>query len=156
MINLKRQLQTWSEPDKQNCKETYRHQWCIQAIPGHFSTANIYIYISFLHHRSPQKGIVFKTMREYIHSTIHLGELYSKRSAQEPSTDAKDEAKTVQLQAGKSETLEIRPQVELVKMFTDVSGEVREKSQFKLYTNHCYTVNKDSKPVVIEILKKLK
>ena len=44
-----------------------------------------------------------------------------------------------------------KPRVELTALFTDVAALTREKSQLKVYTNHCYRVNRHSKPVVVEI-----
>ena len=44
------------------------------------------------------------------------------------------------------------PGVELVSLLIDVAGLVREKSQFTQYLNYCYTLSKESKPVVVEIL----
>lgn len=45
-----------------------------------------------------------------------------------------------------------RPHVELVTLYQDVAGLTREKSQFKVYTNHCYTLNRHSRYVVFDIL----
>ena len=44
------------------------------------------------------------------------------------------------------------PRVELVSLLTDVSGLVREKSQFTQYLNYRYSLSKESKPVVLEVL----
>ena len=44
-----------------------------------------------------------------------------------------------------------KPRIELTALLTDVAALTREKSQFKVYTNHCYSVNRHSKPVVVEI-----
>lgn len=42
-------------------------------------------------------------------------------------------------------------QVEIIALFTDVAALTKEKSQHKVYTNHCYTLNKSSKTVVIDV-----
>jgi len=42
--------------------------------------------------------------------------------------------------------------VELVDLLTDVAGVMREKFQCKQYFNLCYSVNRDSKQVFINIL----
>lgn len=103
--------------------------------------------------RSPQEGVVFQTMRKYLHSISHLGVRRSHDNTHEQTTASNDQANQLLPPAEKYQKFtKTRAIVELVTMFTDVAGEVREKSQFKVYTNHCYTVNKDSKPVVIEIL----
>lgn len=41
--------------------------------------------------------------------------------------------------------------VELVSLFTDVAGIVRDKSGFRIITNFCYTVDRNSKPVFIKL-----
>ena len=43
------------------------------------------------------------------------------------------------------------PYVELVSLFTDVTGVVRDKSGFRIITNFCYTLNRDSKLVIIKL-----
>ena len=43
------------------------------------------------------------------------------------------------------------PYVELISLFTDVAGIVRDKSGFRIITNFCYTLNRDSKPVIIKL-----
>ena len=43
------------------------------------------------------------------------------------------------------------PYVELVSLFTDVTGVVRDKSGFRIIANFCYTLNRDSKPVIIKL-----
>ena len=52
--------------------------------------------------------------------------------------------------AGKSQYL--LPHVELVTLLTDVAGLTREKSEFRIYPNYHYTIDKKSKPIVIDIL----
>ena len=47
---------------------------------------------------------------------------------------------------------QLLPRVELVRLLTDVSGLVREKSQFTQYLNFSYSLSKECKPVVIEVL----
>ena len=49
----------------------------------------------------------------------------------------------------------MRTQVELTNLFTDVATLTRRESQLKDYAIHCYTVNKCSKPIVIETLQHL-
>ena len=44
------------------------------------------------------------------------------------------------------------PQVDLITMFTDVAALSREISNFIVYTNYCYTIDRHSKPVFISIL----
>ena len=44
------------------------------------------------------------------------------------------------------------PRVEIVSLLTDVAGLVRERSEFTQYLNFCYTLSKESKPVLVEIL----
>lgn len=44
------------------------------------------------------------------------------------------------------------PRVELIELLTDLSGEVRTKSGFTQYMNHCYKLTKSSRPVIIEVL----
>ena len=44
------------------------------------------------------------------------------------------------------------PKIELISLLTDVSGMVREKSQFTQYLNYCYSLSKNSKPVLVDIL----
>ena len=46
-----------------------------------------------------------------------------------------------------------KTQVELTNFFTDVAALTRRESQLKVYTNYCYTVNRNSKPIVIDILQ---
>ena len=41
--------------------------------------------------------------------------------------------------------------IDVLDAFIDVSALVREKSRFSQYTNHCYTMDKDSKRLVIEL-----
>ena len=43
------------------------------------------------------------------------------------------------------------PYVELISLFTDVTGVVRDKSGFRIIANFCYTLNRDSKPVIIKL-----
>ena len=47
---------------------------------------------------------------------------------------------------------QLLPRVELVRLLTDVSGLVREKSQFTQYINYCYRISKEYKPVLLEVL----
>lgn len=42
--------------------------------------------------------------------------------------------------------------LEIIKLFTDVAGIVREKSDWKIYTNHCFSVNRASNMVYIDTL----
>ena len=42
--------------------------------------------------------------------------------------------------------------MDVLDMFIDVSALVREKSGFTQYTNHCYTVNKDTERLIIELV----
>ena len=41
--------------------------------------------------------------------------------------------------------------IDVLDAFIDVSALVREKSRFSQYTNHCYTMDKNSKRLVIEL-----
>ena len=43
------------------------------------------------------------------------------------------------------------PRVELVKLLTDVSGFIREKSRSTQYINYCYRLSRECKPIVLEI-----
>ena len=42
--------------------------------------------------------------------------------------------------------------MDVLDMFVDVSALVRERSGFTQYTNHCYTVNKDTERLIIELV----
>ena len=42
--------------------------------------------------------------------------------------------------------------MDVLDMFVDVTALVREKSGFTQYTNHCYTVDKDTGRLVIELV----
>ena len=44
------------------------------------------------------------------------------------------------------------PRVELIRLLADVSGLVRENSQFTQYLNYVYRLCKGSQPVVMEVL----
>ena len=41
--------------------------------------------------------------------------------------------------------------MDVLDMFIDVSALVREKSGFTQYANHCYTVDKDTEKLIIEL-----
>ena len=43
-------------------------------------------------------------------------------------------------------------QFHLIDFLTDFCGVVREKSQFRIYPNVCYALNKDSKRVILNIM----
>ena len=60
--------------------------------------------------------------------------------------------KTVSLYNHGVGTSSHQPTIELVSLFIDLSGLVREKSQFTQYINYCYRVSKESKPVLLEVL----
>ena len=42
--------------------------------------------------------------------------------------------------------------MDVLEMFIDVSALIREKSGFTQYTNHCYTVDKDTERLVIDLV----
>lgn len=89
-------------------------------------------------------------MKEYLAGvceTKSCGKLPERQKDQRTVT-AVDDPKGAR-QTGKVNLL--NGQAELTNLFTDVAALTREKSQFKIYTNYCYTVDRSSKPVVIEI-----
>ena len=61
------------------------------------------------------------------------------------NTSSRERASTVK-------GLQLKSKVELVSMLTDLSGLVREKSSFTQYLNYCYTINRHSRLVYLDIL----
>ena len=66
------------------------------------------------------------------------------RDYRSPSTDGPD----IDDQEGGTCTV----MMDVLDMFIDVSALVREKSGFTQYTNHCYTVDKDTERLIIELV----
>ena len=99
-------------------------------------------------HRSLQESIVFREMRKYLSSLLHRNVSISDQS-DDQLVDTQDgegggpPAKVIRLTK--------KTQVELTNLFTDVAALTRRESRLKVYTNHCYTVNRNSKPIVIDI-----
>lgn len=51
-----------------------------------------------------------------------------------------------------SQVRRVLPHADIVKLFTDVAGLTRQRSQFKIYPNYCYIIKADTKKLVIDIL----
>ena len=102
------------------------------------------------YHRSLQECIVFREMRKYLSSLPH-GNVSVSNQSDDQKVDTQDgegggpPAKVIRLTK--------KPPVELTNLFTDVAALTRRESRLKVYTNHCYTVNTNSKPIVIDILQ---
>lgn len=90
-------------------------------------------------------------MRKYLQERVDntgLVTLYDKTGSTTESASLVSASKPEWLEQNKGNP------VELTAMFTDVSALTREKSPrsgFAIYPNLCYTVNKHSKPVVIDL-----
>ena len=89
-------------------------------------------------------------MRKYLSSLLH-GNVSISNQSNDQLVDTQDgegggpPAKVIRLTK--------KTQVELTNLFTDVAALTRRESQLKVYTNHCYTVDKNRKPIVIDILQ---
>ena len=101
-------------------------------------------------HRSFQESIVFREIRKYLSSLLH-GNVSISNQSNDQLVDTQDgegggpPAKVIRLTK--------KTQVELTNLFTDVAALTRRESQLTVYTNHCYTVDKNCKPIVIDILQ---
>ncbi|XP_067930803.1 uncharacterized protein [Watersipora subatra] len=59
-----------------------------------------------------------------------------------------------ELSSGQSSAVQTQPitTVELTSLLIDLSGVVRERSEFTQYLNFCYALDKDSEPVALQVL----
>ena len=102
---------------------------------------------------------MFEGMSEYLTGLCHINsykynsELLATHSTNPYRTPEKEvDAVADEESIVTSSSHQTVPRVELVSLFTDLSGLVREKSQFTQYINYCYRLCKNTKPAVVEIL----
>jgi len=97
------------------------------------------------------------------HFSEHLSELTNSRASQlqtfpevERCTTSKDYLSSQQPTPDVSVAFPVPhpsvQRVELVDLLTDVAGVMREKFQSKQFFNLCYSVNRDSKQIFIDLL----
>ena len=94
---------------------------------------------------------MFASLSEYLAGWCNQGGHIYNREASRNFTAIEDIDRADDTGQGSS-TYQQLPTVELVRLLTDVSGLVREKSQFTQYINYCYRLSKESKPILMEIL----
>lgn len=97
-------------------------------------------------YRSAMDSIVFKEMKQYLSDIV---------TASHDRSSAADRGSEASGGRGGSESEEnVRAaHVELLNLFTEVAGIVRQKSRAQTYTNHCYTVDRHSKTVIVDVCK---
>lgn len=108
--------------------------------------------------RSPRDNIVFQEMRSYLTELIMLAQGKSSANASSSTECSKYEdrdqdgcypppCKRQRQQAEGTAVVSL----DLLTFLIDIAGIVREKSQFKVYTNHCYMLSKTSKPAILDV-----
>ena len=91
-------------------------------------------------------NLMFSGLSEYLSGLYNL---YKASRQQDNVTTRGDNSSEAAVASCSQQQL---PRVELNSLLTDVAGLVREKSQFTQYLNYTYTVSKNSKPIVLEVL----
>ena len=99
---------------------------------------------------------MFEAFSDYLAGLHCLSDLLCKRAATtQPTsnTTVRDDEVVDDIRQGTaSSSHQQLPRVELVSLLTEVSGLVRERSQFTQYMNYHYKLSKECKPVVLELL----
>lgn len=120
------------------------------------------LYTINTHHlyRSPRDQIGFRVMRKYLADAVKAKCSYGDAGLpthQTPKTQMTEtnHVKDMQCQAKSSvsKSSETKPAllIDIVHLFTDVGFLVREGSGFTQNTNYCYTVDKFSKQLAIQL-----
>ena len=106
--------------------------------------------------RSLRDNIIFQEMRLYLTEltkVIGPGTTYTRRRSSEnlnvPLECSPPPCKKRRRHIDDTDVVLL----DLLTFFIDIAGTVREKSQFKVYTNHYYTVSKNSLPVFLEVIR---
>ena len=98
---------------------------------------------------------MFEGLSEYLDGLHNQGGHYYNTGVDSNTTTTEDISDDRASNTGQGLAIsssQLLPRVELVRLLTDVSGLVREKSQFTQYINYCYRISKESKPVLLEVL----
>ena len=97
--------------------------------------------------RSPLDNNMFEEMRKYLHDRVN--------SSHQQTSEERNSARTVvPMSSTRRSAQKTSHLIEITALFTDVSALTREKSPrsgYCIYPNLRYTVNKLSKPVVIDL-----
>ena len=116
-----------------------------------------FYFRSFRVGRDPsQRNWMFRGLSEYLTglSTLdrNVHDDTSTTLSTSDTTTTEDKVTSNKLPELTNSNCQRLPRVELVSLLTDVSGLVREESQFTQYLNYRYSLSKESKPVVLEVL----
>ena len=98
---------------------------------------------------------MFEGLSEYLAGLYNQGGHINNTEVDSNTTTTEDISDDRASNTGQSLAIsssQLLPRVELVRLLTDVSGLVREKSQFTQYLNFSYSLSKECKPVVMEVL----
>ena len=93
---------------------------------------------------------MFKGLSEYLADLCRSDDIQQTSANRKSEYDLEDVAGSVALAS--FSTQQRKSRVDLISLFIDLAGYVREKSQFTQFLNYCYAVDKESKRVVLEIL----
>ena len=127
-------------------RSTYGESGLHTSLTQHHFPISLTIDIDLMYFRSPRENFLFRIIGQYITDIVanKRDKILNHKEQDDP---------------GSWPTKQLNPEdgrctvtVDVLDMFVDVSALVREKSGFTQYTNHCYTVNKDTERLIIELV----